>query len=81
MRHFQQDAASGLHEDYKRCKAFFVSLGMMVGDGGRWLRQQFIIMAQNTYTPITFWQDMTLSQFRQWIRDNNQLSEERKRKK
>lgn len=54
---------------------------MKVGDGGTWLRQQFLIMAQNTYTPITFWRDMTLFQFRQWISDSNRLFEERKNHK
>lgn len=53
---------------------------MLVGDGGRWLRQQFLVMAQNTYTPIPFWRDMRLSELRQWISDSNRLFEERNQK-
>ncbi len=31
-------------------------------------------MARNTYTPVTVWMDMTLTEFGQWIKASNELN-------
>lgn len=51
----------------------------MTGDGGAWLRTQYMIMAQNTYTPIPYWADMPLSDFREWMDTNNDIVNSRKK--
>lgn len=37
-------------------------------------------MARNTYTPVNVWAEMPLASFGMWIRANNELNEDRKKK-
>ena len=43
------------------------------------LRKQFLIMARNTYTPVTVWMDMPLMAFVLWVRASNELNSEKKK--
>lgn len=52
-----------------------------MGDGGKWLRRQCLVMAQNTYTPVQFWLKMPLIEFMGWITASNELLEEKEKKK
>lgn len=52
-----------------------------MGDGGKWIRRQCLVMAQNTYTPVQFWVEMPLTELAEWIESNNDLIKERERKK
>lgn len=38
-----------------------------------WLRQQMIVMSQDTNTPILYWLSMRMTEFRQWIVAHNEL--------
>lgn len=58
-----------------------MNLRLSVGDGGLWLRQQYIIMSENTHTPIAFWVDMRLTEFRLWVDASNKLQNERMKKR
>ncbi len=52
-----------------------------MGDGGKWLRRQYLVMAANTYTPVQFWVSMPLVEFMDWITASNDLIAERDKKK
>ena len=43
----------------------------MAGDGGAWLREQSLILAQNNHTGVPFWLDLPLWEWPGWIRANN----------
>jgi len=49
-----------------------------VGDGGKWLRKNALILAKNNYTPASFWLSIPLSQLHDWITTNNAIIEEAK---
>ena len=42
------------------------------------LREQYIIMAKNTHTPVTYWLDMSIPRLRKWIQANNNIIERQK---
>ena len=46
---------------------------MSGGDGGQWLRQQCLVLAQVNHTPVPYWLSLPLSQFGGWIRDSNNI--------
>ena len=41
------------------------------------LRKTMLVLAQNNYTPLSFWLDETLVHLRDWIDANNELMRER----
>ncbi len=52
-----------------------------MGDGGEWLREQCLIMAQGNHTPISFWLSLSLIEFIQWIRTNNRIVSRREKER
>lgn len=40
------------------------------------MRKQMLIMSKNNKTPMSFWLEMPLSEFRDWIETNNEITEE-----
>lgn len=53
---------------------------MTVGDGGRWIRRQCLVLSQNYHTPVSFWLSETYAGLTRWIRDSNELVEEQNKK-
>lgn len=51
----------------------------MIGDGGKELRKQALIMSKGYCTPVDVWLGMRLSQFRDWIKAAIELSNELKK--
>lgn len=45
----------------------------MAGDGGAWLREQSLVLAQNNHTGVPFWLDLPLCAWAGWIRANNNV--------
>lgn len=43
------------------------------------MRRQAIVMAQNTYTPISFWLSMPIREFTEWIKELNELVRQREK--
>ena len=60
---------------------FFDTCGVVVGDGGLWLRRQCLLLAQNNNTPATDWMALPLRALPHWIRANNEIIEERRRER
>ena len=55
---------------------------MIVGDGGVWLRRQYLAMARTNNTPVDFWLSLRLGEFMQWVKASNALiAEELDRRK
>ena len=50
---------------------FFAACGVLTGDDGLWLRKQYIILAKNNNTDVSFWQSQPLTALRSWIKANN----------
>jgi hypothetical protein len=53
-------------------------LGLKIDDDGSWMREQFLIMAENTHTPIPFWMALPLKEFRRWIDAHNKVQKKRR---
>lgn len=53
----------------------------MAGDGGSWLRQQCLIMAQNSHTAVPYWLSLPLVELAAWIEDNNRIAAETPKQK
>jgi len=49
----------------------------MLGDGGHWLRQNCMIMARASNTPVPFWLSLPLSQLRKWMDDHNFIANQK----
>jgi hypothetical protein len=45
-----------------------------------WLREQYIIMAKNNNTPVSFWLELPLTEFSKWIRASNSVIEKSNQK-
>lgn len=42
----------------------------------KWFKQQSFLLARATYTPISFWIEMTTAELITWIRDINATTKE-----
>jgi hypothetical protein len=62
-------AALRVRENKERRAKFFNGFGCI--GSARWWRQQSILMAKRTYTPVYFWLDTTIAEFFAWIEDLN----------
>lgn len=51
-----------------------------MGDGGRWLRRQCLMLARNNNTPVGYWLSLTVPQLLHWIQANNELTAEANQK-
>jgi electron transfer flavoprotein beta subunit len=51
----------------------FAQVGVVIGDGGKWLRRQCLIMAKTNNTPVPFWLSLPLSELIAWIRESNHI--------
>lgn len=58
------------------CKKFFVAWGVIAGKDRLWLRKQFLTLAQNNHTSVSFWMEVPLRELKHWIRANNLVVEE-----
>lgn len=50
----------------------------MTGEDGLWLRKQYMILAKNNHTDISFWQSQPLISLRLWVKANNAVIEDGK---
>lgn len=57
---------------------FFDACGVITGEDGLWLREQFLILARNNNTGVGFWQAQPLTALRPWIKANNATVKDRK---
>lgn len=57
---------------------FFAACGVITGDDGLWLRKQYMILAKNNNTDVSFWQSQPLMALRPWIKANNAIVEDGK---
>ena len=62
-------------------KKFFNALGVKAGDGGRWLREQCLILANERNTPVTDWLSMPMAELPLWIQSHNKLVREENRRR
>ena len=62
-------------------KRFFIAQGVIVGDGGVWLRRQCLAMARTNNTPVDFWLSLRLGEFSQWVKASNALIAEEMEKR
>lgn len=52
-----------------------------MGDGGKWIRQQCLILAQTNNTPVPFWLSLALPELCEWIRASNSVQDEAHRER
>ena len=53
---------------------------MRVADRGDWLRETCLTMAVNNHTPADFWLGLPLRELIPWVRANNKVHKQRKKK-
>lgn len=53
---------------------------MTPGKDGLWLRKQFLILARNNHTDVSFWASQPLTALQSWILTNNDVVEAGKKK-
>ena len=59
----------------------FIAQGVIVGDGGVWLRRQCLAMARTNNTPVDFWLSLRLGELSQWVKASNALIAEEMEKR
>lgn len=50
----------------------------MAGDGGEWLREQMLILAESGAAPLGWWIDIPITELRLWIDTHNRVMEKRR---
>ena len=57
-------AHAGLPDHLQEGPGFFAACGVITGGDGLWLRKQYLILARNNHTDISYWQSQPLAALR-----------------